>query len=97
MVDKKRLTRRKPRQMNVLLHGCESAERIEIILSLVSFRSETVKNMLRKYYVDGTCKEYVETMVGDAGNWARAVKKLNEVAIKIERIKEIDGCVKVLK
>tara|TARA_R110000764_G_scaffold30729_4_gene71037 strand:- start:13 stop:303 length:291 start_codon:yes stop_codon:yes gene_type:complete len=96
MVDKKRLTRRKPRQLNVLIQGCESAERMEIIMSLVSFRSKQIIKYLNLHYVEGMSDDIV-TMIIDAGNWARAVKKLNEVAHKIERIKEIDGCVKVLK
>ena len=96
MVHKKRLARRKRKPMNVLVQGCESAERFEIILSFVSFRSKQVITMLTRHYVEGLGEELIVMMM-DAGNWARAVTKVNDAARKIERIKELDGCVKVAK
>ena len=76
--------------MKILLQGCETEKRFNLILSLTSIRSIPIIKALRQHYVDGLATELISALGVDMGNFTRADKTINAVAATIESIKEID-------
>ena len=76
---------------NYLLQGMEPAERVEILLSLTSIKSENIREAVRAYLVEGKSRGFAAGLNDiPEGNLTRALDKLNVVAGKIEQIKELD-------
>lgn len=75
----------------MLLQGMESAEKVKLIISLTSIRSEPQIKALERYFVTGfniaTCAEIEEIAVS---NFQRAIDKVQEVSKIVDEIKEID-------
>ena len=77
--------------MKYLLQGHESAERMEIIFSFTKMDSEPMKAAIIDHLVNGHPKEFAaKTHLVLQPNFSRAMDKLNVIAGKIERIKELD-------
>lgn len=81
-----------------LLQGMEDPERLEILISFTRIASEDVKAALRDHLVKpdtgkagGFSEDNAAQFNGvSASNFNRALKRLNIVAGKMERVKEID-------
>ena len=81
-----------------LLQGMEDAERFDILLSFTRIDSDDVKAALRDHLVkpaEGKPGGFSKTSAAqfnnvDVSNFDRALKRLNAVAAKVERVKEID-------
>jgi len=81
--------------MKRLVQGLESLEKINILLSMTSIKSDVIKTALTRHYVYGWNDEHViESLSIDSSNFKRADKKLNEYADKFVRLCEIEGLVK---
>jgi len=74
-----------------LCAGHESAERVELLLSLTSIRSESVRAALCDHLVKGHAVAQAAAL-NDAqdANVRRGLEVVEAVADKVERIKEID-------
>ncbi len=70
-----------------LTQGSQSRERLDIIFSFTRITSDEFKKWAYLHYVDGLSEDHV---CMDAGNWSRNCKKLEVVAQKMERCKELD-------
>lgn len=83
--------------MNYLFAGNQSQVRLDTLLLLTKITSEPILNALREHLVLGYPLERaaIRSKV-PKGNLSRAVDTLNEVADVHEKLKEIDGCKKVL-
>ena len=77
--------------MNYLLSGGYNPQKLELLLSLTSIRSEDVIGAIRDHLIKGAPIEAASQWnYADAGNTKRALKKLNEVARIVEECKNID-------
>jgi hypothetical protein len=77
--------------MNVLIKGGEPLKRVELLLKLKSFRSEDMKGAIKSYLVAGMGESAAAALNGvDRNNLIKAIAKLNEVALIVENIKEVD-------
>ncbi|ALQ08477.1 hypothetical protein D172_010615 [Pseudoalteromonas sp. Bsw20308] len=77
--------------MNYLYKGSQSQERLNALLSFGKSTSEDIKAALNDYLVRGISKTNAATLNGvPASNLTRALKRLEVVAGKIEKIKELD-------
>lgn len=77
--------------MDRLLQGGESAERFELLISLTSIRSEGIREALYDHLVRGLPVMTAAQIAGEPQpNVKRALAVLEEVADKVERIKELD-------
>lgn len=77
--------------MRYLTQGGQSAERLELLLQLTSISSEPVKDALADHLVRGLADATSDSLNGiTQANFNRALKTLEAVATKVERIKEID-------
>ena len=77
--------------MNHLKHGGHNSEKLELLLSLTSIRSDDVKAAIKDYLIRGANLEIsAELNCINTPNLKRALKRLNETAAAVERIKEID-------
>ena len=77
--------------MKYLVQGHESKQRIELLLELTNIRSEALKQSLMLYLVDSVIaqKSYIRAGVNQQ-NFARGLKRLEFVASRVEKIKELD-------
>lgn len=77
--------------MNYLLSGGYNPQKLELLISLTSIRSEDVIGAIRDHLIKGASIEAASQWnYADAGNTKRALKKLNEVARIVEECKNID-------
>ncbi|MEI8668857.1 hypothetical protein WNY98_06410 [Pseudoalteromonas sp. AS71] len=77
--------------MNYLYKGSQSQERLDALLSFGKSTSEDIKAALSDYLVRGISKTNAATLNGVPGpNFTRALKRLEVVASKVEKIKELD-------
>jgi len=77
--------------MNYLYKGSQSQERLDTLLSFGKSTSEDIKAALSDYLVRGISKTNAATLNGVKGpNFTRALKRLEIVAGKIEKVKELD-------
>ncbi|MBB1338203.1 hypothetical protein [Pseudoalteromonas sp. SR44-2] len=77
--------------MKYLHKGTQSQERLDTLLSFGKSTSEDIKAALSDYLVRGISKTNAATLNGvPASNLTRALKRLEVVAGKIEKIKELD-------
>ena len=77
--------------MSFLHKGSQSQERLDALLSFGKSTSENIKAALSDYLVRGISKTNAATLNGVPGpNFTRALKRLEVVAGKIEKIKELD-------
>lgn len=77
--------------MNYLLPGSEPVERMNLIIWFTRMTSQPQIDALTEHYVNGLPAERAAARFGiELPNFIRAQKRLEEVATKIERIKEID-------
>jgi len=77
--------------MNYLVAGGESKERVALLLSLTKISSQQIKDSI----TDHLCKGMPEVMAASVNgvlqpNFNRAMVKINQVAATVEAIKEID-------
>ncbi|MCJ8351161.1 PapB/FocB family fimbrial expression transcriptional regulator [Moritella sp.] len=77
--------------MRVLIQGLEPKERVKLLFKLTRIDSENIQSAL----IDHLCKGHKEddaAMLNDVPrqNFNRALKRLNDVAEVVEKIKEID-------
>ena len=77
--------------MQVLVQGLESKKRVKLLLKLTKIESENIQSALLEYLCTGLTIDDA-AMLNDVPrqNFNRALKRLNEVAEVVERIKEID-------
>lgn len=77
--------------MKYLYIGSQTEERFQVLLSLTRIASEDVIDALRDHLVNGATESNAAAFNGvKTSNFQRAFNALNEVATKIERVKEID-------
>ena len=77
--------------MKYLFKGMQTQERFELLLSLTRIQSESVINALNDYLVRGMDKKAAAVINGvEMPNLSAALNKLEEKALVIELIKEID-------
>lgn len=77
--------------MNYLIQGGENAERLTLLISLTSIKSEDVIDALHDHLVKGLGDKFAATLNGiEPSNFSRAFKTLNATAATVERIKELD-------
>jgi hypothetical protein len=77
--------------MNYLLRGGYKPEKLALMLSLTSIRSEDIRAAIHDHLVEGAAIDTAAALnMADAGNLKRALKKLNETARIVEEIKNID-------
>ena len=77
--------------MKYLHKGSQSQERLDALLSFGKSTSEDIKAALSDYLVRGISKANAATLnFVPAPNLTRALKRLEVVAGKIERLKEMD-------
>lgn len=77
--------------MKLLFKGNQSAERLKLLICGTSIRSESLVDALHDHLVDGQSLTLAATFNGvTTGNLSRAVSKLNEVALWVEKVKEFD-------
>lgn len=77
--------------MRYLHKGSQSQERLDALLSFGKSTSEDIKAALSDYLVRGIGKTNAATLNGVPGpNLTRALKRLEAVAGKVEKIKELD-------
>ena len=77
--------------MKFLTKGLESEERINLLLQLTKIGSENIKSALVDHLTKGLA-ENDAAMLNDVSqqNFNRALKRLNNVAGVVEKIKEVD-------
>ncbi|MGY2573725.1 PapB/FocB family fimbrial expression transcriptional regulator [Vibrio sp. C8] len=74
-----------------MISGMETEQRVTLLLTLTSIRSEPQKEALQKYFVDGinfsACAALAEIT---ESNFQRAIDRVQAVDSIVERIKELD-------
>ena len=77
--------------MKMLVRGIEPQERVDLIMQLTKIGSENIKSALIDHLSKGL-SENDAAMLNDVPqqNFNRALKRLNEVAAVVEKIKEFD-------
>jgi len=77
--------------MKMLVRGIEPQERVNLIMELTKIGSENIKSALIDHLSKGL-SENDAAMLNDVPqqNFNRALKRLNEIAAVVEKIKEID-------
>lgn len=84
--------------MNYLIRGGYNPQKLELMLSLTSIRSEDIRAAIHNHLVDGCAVDLAAALNGaDVANLKRALKKLNEIARIVEEIKNIDLYKRVAK
>ncbi|WP_105180395.1 hypothetical protein [Pseudoalteromonas sp. T1lg21] len=77
--------------MKYLHKGSQSQERLDSLLSFGKSTSEDIKAALSDYLVRGISKTNAATLNGVPGpNLTKALKRLEVVVAKIEKVKELD-------
>lgn len=77
--------------MKYLHKGSQSQERLDALLSFGKSTSEDIKAALSDYLVRGISKTNAATLNSVKGpNFTRALKRIEIVASKVEKIKELD-------
>ena len=77
--------------MNYLIAGGESKERVELLLSLTKISSEQLTDSIIDHLCVGHSEKDAIAINGvTQSNFNRAMKKLNDVAGIVEKIKELD-------
>ena len=77
--------------MNYLIAGGESNERVELLLSLTKINSEPLRDSIVDHLCVGHAEKDAVLLNGvTQSNFNRAMKKLNDVAGIVEKIKELD-------
>lgn len=76
---------------NILCAGLESSEGVEILLSLTKLSSDQMKKALTIHLVNGADDTTAVMISGvSKSNFSRDLKKLNEVARKIDKYHELN-------
>lgn len=71
--------------------GGESKERVELLLSLTKINSEPLRDSITDHLCAGHSEKDAALLNGvTQSNFNRAMKKLNDVAGIVEKIKELD-------
>ncbi|AYV12337.1 MULTISPECIES: PapB/FocB family fimbrial expression transcriptional regulator [Shewanella] len=77
--------------MKHLIPGMESQERFELLISFTDITSEPMISALQDHYVKGHPASVAAKINGiDPGNLSTNQKSMEQVAARIERVKEID-------
>ena len=69
----------------MLVRGSEKLKKIELLISLTSFKSNELKQSLLGYYCVGIYNPKI-----DKSNFKRAKKKMNQINNIVEQIKGLD-------
>jgi len=77
--------------MKMLVRGIEPQERVSLIMELTKIGSENIRSALIDHLSKGL-SENDAAMLNDVPqqNFNRALKRLNEIAAVVEKIKEFD-------
>ena len=77
--------------MKLLVKGIEPQERVNMVIGLTKIRSENIRNALIDHLSKGLSANDA-AMLNDVPqqNFNRALKRLNDVAAVVEKIKEFD-------
>ena len=80
------------RKVSYVYRGSESPERFDLLVSLTGLRSQSQIGALRDHLVKGVQLDAAMVMndVTNKSNLERDLDKINDVAIIVEKIKEID-------
>ncbi|ARB12899.1 MULTISPECIES: hypothetical protein [Vibrio] len=74
-----------------MLAGMESQERLELVISLTSIRSEPMKAALQRHFVDGVNSSACAALEDiPESNFQRAIDRVQAADAIIEKVKEID-------
>lgn len=77
--------------MKSLVCGAESRERIELLISLTSIKSEGIKEALKNHYVNGMSESAAAAFEDvQQSNVKAAMLRLEKVAGVVEEIKALD-------
>ncbi len=77
-----------------MLIGMESQERLDLLLSLTSIRSEPQKDALKRHFVEGVSFEIAALLSEiQPSNFQRAIAKIEAVEAIVRQIEEIDFAV----
>jgi len=77
--------------MRYLIKGCESVERVKLLISLTSISSEPISEAILDHLCKGHDEAAAVMLNGTTqSNFNRAMSRLNEVAGIVEKIKELD-------
>jgi ribosomal protein L11 methylase PrmA len=77
--------------MKYLIQGCESAERLQLLLQLTNIESSDIIAALNDHFVTGHQDTVSAIRNGiKKSNLSRAIARLEQVAFTVEQIKEID-------
>ena len=77
--------------MNYLLSGGYNPQKLELLLSLTSIRSDDIRAAIADHLIRGASIDFAASLnLVDSSNLKRSLKKLNEVARVVEEIKNID-------
>lgn len=78
--------------MKYLFKGMQTQERFELLLSLTRIQSESVISALNDYLVRGMDKKAAALANGvQMPNFSAAINTLEEKAVIVEKIKELDS------
>ena len=80
------------RKVSYVYQGSESPERFELLVSLTGLRSPSQIGALRDHLVKGVPLDGAMVLNGvtNKSNLERDLDKINDVAIIVEKIKELD-------
>lgn len=74
-----------------MLQGFETKERLGLLLSLTNIRSDSQKNALEQYFVNGLNFEAAAAIAEiPVSNFKRVIDRVQEVDSTVEKIKDID-------
>jgi len=79
--------------MKLLIQGKENLEKITMLIGLTSIKSKSMHSAIIDYYCsDNNRKKRAVALMNDVieTNLSRDIKKINVVAGKLERLKELD-------
>lgn len=77
--------------MKYLIPGGESLERLKLLITLTSIRSEDKIGALTAYYSQGHQEDYACMLFDlDVSNFRKACKTIDDVAATVESIKQLD-------
>lgn len=77
--------------MNYLVSGLESKQRVELLLSLTKINSDALRDSIFDHLCVGHSEKDSAVINGvSQSNFNRAMKKLNDVASIVEKIKDLD-------
>ena len=85
------MSNKSKRALKLMTRGSQSAERLEVLIRRTNIRSSNIKKGVYKYLVDGLSLGNAAGCSGIAdGNLRKAINSIEDAAVDIEKIKDID-------